>query len=183
VLRPQSGWRYFIALGSNLGDREKTLQDAWMRVVSLCASARLSRIYETRPLYVENQPLYLNAVGEGWSTLEPGDMLARLQRIEGEFGRDRSAEIRRGPRTLDLDILLCGDQVIQTPDLQVPHPLMAERLFVLVPLLELEPDCADPRNGEPYRSARAALENGAGGSGGVYLHRAGGYTGPSNTEA
>lgn len=179
----QTGWRYFIALGSNLGDREKILRAAWRRISTLCSSVRLSKIYETRPLYVEDQPLYLNAVGEVWSTLEPDPMLAKLQLIEKEFGRNRSAEIRWGPRTLDLDILLCGDRVIETPDLQVPHPHLAERLFVLVPLLELEPDCADPRNGAPYHAARAALEKDAGGSGGVYLHRAGEYTGPSNTEA
>ena len=177
------GWRYFIALGSNLGDREQTLRAAWTRVSSLCSAGRLSHIYETRPLYVEDQPLYLNAVGEGWSTLEPGSMLDQLQMIEKEFGRKRSVEIRRGARTLDLDILLCGDRVIETPDLQVPHPFIAERLFVLVPLLELEPGCTDPRNGAPYSAARAALEKDAGGSGGVYLHRAGGYTAPSNTEA
>ncbi|MGO9309930.1 MAG: 2-amino-4-hydroxy-6-hydroxymethyldihydropteridine diphosphokinase [Spirochaetia bacterium] len=159
------------------------MRSAWARVESLCAEARLSRIYETRPLYVEDQPLYLNAVGEAWSLLEPHQMLARLQQVEADFGRDRSVEVRRGPRTLDLDILLCSDRVIETPDLVVPHPLLAERLFVLVPLLELEPDCADPRSGMLFRDARAALEKQAGGSKGVYLHRAGGYTDPSNTEA
>jgi 2-amino-4-hydroxy-6-hydroxymethyldihydropteridine diphosphokinase len=163
--------RYFIALGSNLGDREKTLRDSWARVESLCSSARLSRIYETRPLYVEDQPLYLNAVGEAWSTLEPERMLVQLQKI------------RRGARTLDLDILLCGGRVVETADLVIPHPLLAERLFALVPLLELDPDCADPRSGEPYRNAREAIEKSARGDGGVYLHMAGGYTGPSNTEA
>jgi len=152
-------------------------------VKSLCSSARLSRIYETRPLYVEKQPLYLNAVGEAWSTLEPDRMLAQLQQIETDFGRNRKIEVRRGPRTLDLDILLCGDRIIETPNLVVPHPLLAERLFVLVPLLELYPDCADPRSGEPYRKARAALEKDASGDGGVYLHPGGEYTGPSNTEA
>ena len=175
--------RYFIALGSNLGDREQTLKSAWAHVSSLCTSARLSGIYETRPLYVEKQPLYLNAVGEAWSGLEPQVMLARLQEIEREFGRNRSKEIRRGPRTLDLDILLCGDRLVDTPQLQVPHPLMAERLFVLVPLLELEPGCADTRTGTPYRTTRAVLEKEAGSSGGVYLHRAAEYTGSSNTEA
>ena len=132
---------------------------------------------------MEDQPLFLNAVGEGWSTLEPHPMLAHLQLIEKDFGRERSSEVRRGPRTLDLDILICGDRVIDTRDLQVPHPLLAERLFVLVPLLELEPDCVDPRNGAPYSAQRAALEKHAGGGGGVYLHRAAGYTGSSNTEA
>jgi 7,8-dihydro-6-hydroxymethylpterin-pyrophosphokinase len=91
--------------------------------------------------------------------------------------------VRRGARTLDLDILLCGDIVMQTPDLVIPHPLMTERLFVLVPLLELAPDLVDPRTGEPYKQIRAALERDARASGGVYLHPAAEYTGPSNTEA
>jgi 2-amino-4-hydroxy-6-hydroxymethyldihydropteridine diphosphokinase len=140
-------------------------------------------MYETRPLYVEAQPLYLNAVGEAWSWLPPAGMLAELQKIESAAGRDRRREVRRGARTLDLDILLCGDRVMQTPELVIPHPLMCERLFVLVPLLELAPGLIDPRTGEPYSLARAALERKAHGSGGVYLHPAAGYTGPSNTEA
>jgi 2-amino-4-hydroxy-6-hydroxymethyldihydropteridine diphosphokinase len=173
---------YFVSLGSNLGDREQTLRHAWERVTSLCVSARLSRMYETRPLYVEDQPLYLNAVGEAQSALEPAEMLAQLQRIEADFGRNRAREIRRGPRTLDLDILLCGDRVINTADLVVPHPFMQERLFVLVPLLELAPGCVDPRNGQQFQAARAALERKASGGGGVYLYQTPGYTGPSNTE-
>jgi len=132
---------------------------------------------------VADQPLYLNAVGEAWSDLKPGPMLSLLQEIERDFGRNRAKEVRRGARTLDLDILLCGDRVIETPGLVVPHPLLAERLFVLVPLLELEPDCADPRTGKPYTEARAALERDSRSDGGVYLHPAGEYTGPSNTEA
>ncbi len=149
---------------------------------ALCPEARLSRLYETRPLYVENQPRYLNAVGEARSPLEPARMLDELQRIESELGRNRGVEIRRGPRTLDLDILLCGDLVMDTPSLVIPHPLMAERRFVLVPLLELDPDLRDPRGGRPFREARKALEA-AGEDGGVYLHPGGGYTGPSKTEA
>lgn len=110
-------------------------------------------------------------------------MLAELQKIEAAFGRDRTKETRRGARTLDLDILLCADTVLETPHLVIPHPHLSERLFVLVPLLELAPDLRDPRTGQPYRQARAALEREAGGSGGVYLHTTAEYTGPSNTEA
>lgn len=170
-------------MGSNLGDREAALRNAWKRIESFCGRTRLSRIYETRPLYVEDQPRYLNAVGEAWSVLGPEDMLAELQRIESDFGRDRAREIRRGPRTLDLDILLCGDRVVETGSLSIPHPLMAERLFVLVPLLELDPALRDPRSGQPLSAARAALEKASGGDGGVYLHPGAGYTGPSQEEA
>jgi 2-amino-4-hydroxy-6-hydroxymethyldihydropteridine diphosphokinase len=132
-------------------------------------------------LYVEEQPPYLNAVAEGWSGLPPDRMLAELQRIESEFGRNRVREIRRGPRTLDLDILLCGEQVVETERLIIPHPLMSERLFVLVPLLELDPDLKDPRSGRPFNAARAALQKVPGEDGGVYLHPDAGYTG--RTEA
>lgn len=142
----------------------------------------MSRIYETRPLYVEDQPRYLNAVAEAWCAMEPEGMLSELQRIEADLGRDRSQEIRRGPRTVDLDILLCGDLVMETDRLTIPHPLMAERLFVLVPLLELDPSARDPRTGRPFLQARRALED-AGDDGGVYLHRGGGYTGPSKNGA
>jgi 7,8-dihydro-6-hydroxymethylpterin-pyrophosphokinase len=115
--------------------------------------------------------------------MAPARMLAELQKIESDFGRARVKEVRRGARTLDLDILLCADLVIQTPHLIIPHPLMTERLFVLVPLLELAPDLQDPRTGEPYGRVRASLERDARNSGGVYLHPAAEYTGPSNTEA
>jgi 2-amino-4-hydroxy-6-hydroxymethyldihydropteridine diphosphokinase len=110
-------------------------------------------------------------------------MLEELQEIEASFGRDRTRETRRGARTLDLDILLCGDASVTVPDLVIPHPHIGERLFVLVPLLELAPDLLDPRTGRPYQEAREALEREARGSGGVYLHTSAEYTGPSNTEA
>jgi 2-amino-4-hydroxy-6-hydroxymethyldihydropteridine diphosphokinase len=128
---------------------------------------------------VENQPRYLNAVGEAWSGIDPAAMLRELQHIESDFGRDRAREARRGPRTLDLDILLCGNQVVEMENLSIPHPLIAERLFVLAPLLELDPDLDDPRTGQPFHVARAALENGPDGDGGVYLHPGHGYTDPS----
>jgi len=151
-------------------------------VQRLCWKTRRSGIYETRPLYVEDQPLYLNAVGEAWSSFAPEAMLRQLQRIETELGRDRSREVRRGARTLDLDILLCGEVVMKTPLLTIPHPLMGERLFVLIPLLELDPGLRDPRNGRPYQAAREALLA-SGDDGGVYLHPGASYTGPSQGEA
>jgi 2-amino-4-hydroxy-6-hydroxymethyldihydropteridine diphosphokinase len=132
---------------------------------------------------VADQPRYLNAVGEAWCAIGPTEMLEQLQRIEADFGRNRIREVRRGPRTLDLDILLCGDQVLLTESLSIPHALMAERLFVLVPLLELDPGVRDPRSGQPFSAARAALEKAPGGDGGVYLHPDAGYTDSSKKEA
>jgi 2-amino-4-hydroxy-6-hydroxymethyldihydropteridine diphosphokinase len=158
--------RYFIALGSNVGSRESNLAGGWERLICACGNGRLSRIYRTRPMYVADQPDYLNAVGEVSSSLEPREMLDLLHRIEGELGRDRSREVRMGPRTLDLDILLCGDLSMETPDLVIPHPRIQERLFVLVPLLELFPEARDPRTGAPYAEARNRLliDSGASGS-------------------
>jgi 2-amino-4-hydroxy-6-hydroxymethyldihydropteridine diphosphokinase len=163
---------YFIALGSNVGDRETTLRKGWDMLSVECGSARLSRLYETRPMYVVDQPLYLNAVGEVSAVFAPREMLVVLQRIERSLGRDRSKEVRMGPRTLDLDILLCGDMLVQSEDLTIPHPRIAERMFVLVPLLELSPALRDPRTGTPLSAALAALQAAAGAaeSDGVYLY-------------
>ncbi len=110
----------------------------------------LSSLYETEPMYVTDQPLFLNAVGRVHSALAPREMLEALHGIENALGRDRGREKRMGPRSIDLDILLCGDLMIEEPDLVIPHPSMAERGFVLVPLLEISPRLADPRTGVPY---------------------------------
>jgi 2-amino-4-hydroxy-6-hydroxymethyldihydropteridine diphosphokinase len=164
---------YFIALGSNIGDREASLRKGWGMLSAECESARLSRLYETRPMYVAEQPFYLNAVGEIRSVATPEQMLALLHRIEAGLGRDRAKEIRMGPRTLDLDVLLCGNIVQDDPALTIPHARMTERMFVLVPLIELSPDLRDPRTGLPFARALAALQAAAGGAGteGVYLYR------------
>jgi 2-amino-4-hydroxy-6-hydroxymethyldihydropteridine diphosphokinase len=130
-------------------------------------------------MYVADQPLYLNAVGEAASPAKPSEMLASLHRIEHSLGRDRSREIRMGPRPIDLDILLCDAIIMDAPELTIPHPRITERMFVLVPLLELAPDLRDPRTGTPYSRARATLRGaeGAPGAGdaassrwGVYLY-------------
>ena len=139
----------------------------------LCHAMRLSRIYETRPMYVADQPLYLNAVGEVRSRVPPRDMLDEVNRVERALGRDRAREIRMGPRTLDIDILLCDRVVMDTPALTIPHPRITERLFVLIPLLELSPRLRDPRTGIRYSRSRAALapSSGPDGLGGVYLYQ------------
>jgi len=134
--------------------------------------AELSPLYETRPMYVVDQPLYLNAVGRLPCRIKPKAMLGHLHRIENELGRDRITEIRMGPRTLDLDILLCGDLVMDSPTLTIPHPRMTERMFVLVPLLALSPRLRDPRTGIRYAESLALLRAGVEetDAGGVYLY-------------
>ena len=184
---------YFIALGSNLGDREAALRKAWAMLTDLCRDASgdssdlavLSPLYETRPMYVVDQPLYLNAVGRLASTIKPKVMLGHLHRIESELGRDRAKETRMGPRTLDLDILLCGDLVMDGPALTIPHPRMTERMFVLVPLLALSPRLRDPRTGTRYAESLALLRSGIEetDAGGVYLYPSGEYNLHSHREA
>lgn len=136
-----------VAFGSNLGDRHAAIREASGKVAALLTSFRLSAIIETAPVGngLENDPPYLNAVGVGASALLPRELFAELRSIEAAAGRTRSHQ--GAPRTLDLDLILVGDQVIEDADLQVPHPRFRERRFVLEPLAELEPDLRDPVTG------------------------------------
>jgi 2-amino-4-hydroxy-6-hydroxymethyldihydropteridine diphosphokinase len=140
----------YIALGSNLGDRVENLLLARERIVS--AHVRLSRassIYETAPREFVDQPWFLNQVVAAETTLFPRQLLARLLRIELEMGRRRT--IDKGPRIIDLDILLFGDVVIHAAGLEIPHPRMVERRFVLEPLAELAPQLRPPRSRDTVR--------------------------------
>ncbi len=151
---------YYIALGSNVGDRERNLRRAWDQMQAQGKEGKLSSLYESEPMYVTSQRLFLNAAGRLSSQLSPKDMLAAIHKIEKDLGRDRSLEVRMGPRTVDLDILLCDDLVMEEPDLIIPHPRMSERGFVLVPLRELAPQLRDPRTGLPYAELPAASGQG-----------------------
>ena len=134
----------YIALGSNLGDRVGNLLLARERIASPHVRlTRASSIYETAPRDIVDQPWFLNQVVAAETTLFPRQLLARLLRIEHEMGRQRT--IAKGPRVIDLDILLFGEAVIHTAGLEVPHPRMAERRFVLEPLAELVPALRPPR--------------------------------------
>jgi 2-amino-4-hydroxy-6-hydroxymethyldihydropteridine diphosphokinase len=128
----------FIGLGSNLGDREGNLRAALARLTEL-GEVRASSFRETDPVGVTDQPKFLNAAAELSTDLPARDLLDALLAIERDLGRDRAREERWGPRTLDLDLLLYGDDVIDEPGLTVPHPRLAERRFVLEPLHELAP--------------------------------------------
>jgi 2-amino-4-hydroxy-6-hydroxymethyldihydropteridine diphosphokinase len=133
----------YLSLGSNVGNREEMLQQA----VRLLASAdfritRMSSVYETEPQDVRSQPWFLNMVLEAETTLFPRQLLRRIQKVEQQLGRKRLAP--KGPRTIDIDILLFKNAVIDTAGLTVPHPRMAERRFVLEPMTELAPDLRHP---------------------------------------
>jgi 2-amino-4-hydroxy-6-hydroxymethyldihydropteridine diphosphokinase len=143
----------FIALGSNLGDRAANLRRAGERLSAFMVLYGRSSVYETAPQYLEDQPDFLNMVVSGDTDLPAAALLNALKALEKDMGRAPSQ--RFGPRLIDLDILYYGDQVIETPDLVVPHPRMAQRLFVLQPLCEIAPDKRHPVSG---RTAREMLE-------------------------
>jgi len=132
----------YVGLGSNLGDRETAIR----RAAELVGARRLSSIRETEPWGFEAQPRFLNAVAEVETELESRPFLERLLAVERELGRVREGP-RYGPRTIDLDLLLYGDRVVEEPGLEVPHPRLRERLFVLEPLAELAPGLEIPGNG------------------------------------
>jgi 2-amino-4-hydroxy-6-hydroxymethyldihydropteridine diphosphokinase len=132
-----------IALGSNLGDRRAHLDFAVSRLGGLLEGLRVSRYCETIPVGADDpQPLYLNAAATGRTRLGARELLEALLAIERERGRERPAA--NAPRTLDLDLVLFGDSVIDEPSLTVPHPRFRERRFVLEPLAEIAPDLIDP---------------------------------------
>ena len=136
-----------VAVGSNLGDRRAAIRFAAERLSLLVEGLTTSEIVETEPEGegTAGQPLYLNAVFVGETSLGARELLDRLLEIESDFGRTRP--VPGAPRTLDLDLVLFGDQTIDEPGLQVPHPRFRERFFVLGPLAELEPELRDPVTG------------------------------------
>jgi 2-amino-4-hydroxy-6-hydroxymethyldihydropteridine diphosphokinase len=140
------GERVFIALGSNLGDRFGNLEAA-LRALDV---VKRSSIYETAPRDYLEQPWFLNMVVECWTVESPAGLLAKLIGLEEELGRERGGAIERGPRVIDLDILLFGELVMDTAELQIPHPRMLERRFVLEPLVEIAPGLRDPRSGQLF---------------------------------
>jgi 2-amino-4-hydroxy-6-hydroxymethyldihydropteridine diphosphokinase len=137
-----------VAFGSNLGDRHRAILDAAARVATFLTEFRLSQIIETAPVGegLENDPPYLNAVGVGQSALSAREVFEKLRSIEAEAGRERPYP--GAPRTLDLDLILAGDEVADEPGLQVPHPRFRERLFVLEPLAAIAPGLRDPLTGQ-----------------------------------
>jgi 2-amino-4-hydroxy-6-hydroxymethyldihydropteridine diphosphokinase len=132
----------YLALGTNLGHRENNLKQALQELPPEVEVVAVSRLYETTPVYVLDQPSFLNMAVEGQTTLTPTDLLAYLKQIEGEIGREKT--VRYGPRKIDLDIIFYDDLVWNTPDLQIPHPGMVERGFVLRPLADIAAEFVHP---------------------------------------
>jgi len=141
----------YLSLGSNAGDREANLRASLERL----APQRVSPIYETEPVDYKDQAWFLNLVAEVKTEMFPRQFLAHIQHIERELGRVRA--IPKGPRTIDIDILLFGGVVMRTPELEIPHPRMAERRFVLRPLADLVPDLRPPGARGTVRELLAGL--------------------------
>ncbi len=135
--------KIYLSLGSNIGDRKKNIAQAvdalplhGVRVL------RRSSLYETEPVEMTDQPWFVNCVVEAETDLQPDDLMATLLSIEREMGRERL--VPKGPRLIDIDILLYGAQVLHTSEVEIPHPRLAERKFVLAPLAEIAPDVRHP---------------------------------------
>ena len=148
----------YLSLGSNLGDRAASLRAA---LAQLDAGGRLlavSALYETQPVEVRDQPWFLNCVAAIETEKTPRELLQLALKIETAMGRLRMRE--RGPRNIDIDVVLFGDRVVDEPGLKIPHPAMQQRRFVLEPLVEIAPEARHPELGKTARELLAALPRG-----------------------
>ena len=152
--------RVYLALGSNMGDREELIARAVRAVGELTGTHCLARsaLIETDPIGPGPQGKYLNGVLAIETTLPPRELLRALLGIESALGRDRAKSERWGPRTIDLDILLYGDLELNEPGLTLPHPRLAQRRFVLAPLAELAPELVVPGLGVSVRDLLSKLD-------------------------
>jgi 2-amino-4-hydroxy-6-hydroxymethyldihydropteridine diphosphokinase len=150
----------YIGLGSNLGDREGMIREAIDSIAGLPETTlgRVSSLYDTEAVGELVQPNFLNAVIAVETELTARRLLWNLMLIERQLGRVRSTTSRYGPRTIDLDMLFFGDLVLDEPELRLPHPEVANRAFVLIPLVELEPTLMHPVLGETVVNLLARLK-------------------------
>ncbi len=149
----------YLSLGSNLGDRQQNLRAAIERLRQLGAVLSVSSIYETEPVEMPAQPWFLNCAIAVETDKMPRQLMANVLAIEQAMGRRRLQP--KGPRTIDMDILLFGSSVVRTPKLTIPHPRMHQRRFVLEPLAEIAPDLRHPVLKKTIRELRDALPPGA----------------------
>lgn len=139
--------RVFLGIGGNKGNVRSSVIGAFNDLKPFLNEREISRLYVTRPRYYIDQPPFFNAVITGYTQHDPENLLELCHKIEAGYGRDRAKEKRMGPRTLDIDILLYSSKTISTDSLQIPHPRLTERKFVLIPLLELDNEVTHPRTG------------------------------------
>ena len=150
--------RVYLSLGSNMGDRAANLQSAIQKLGQLGTVAAVSAFYETEPVEFTDQPWFLNCAVALDTENTPAHLLRALLEIERTMGRLRTNQ--KGPRTIDLDILLFGDSSVNTAALTIPHPAMHQRRFVLEPLAEIAPDARHPILDKTIRELRDALPPG-----------------------
>ena len=148
-----------LGLGSNLGDSCAIIQKAVEALGSVLSQLRRASLYETAPLHVLDQGSFINTAVAGFCEAAPARLLDIIHSIEDDFGRNRSLERRWGERTLDIDILLFGDLLLNEPDLTIPHVMLKKRRFALEPLLEVYPDAVEPGTGLSYREICDLLPN------------------------
>jgi len=142
----------YLGLGSNQGPRLEILKNAWEQLKNTLVSPQASSVYKTDPMYDIDQAPFLNLVITGLYNKEPQDLLERIQEIEYMHGRIRNLNRPKGPRVLDIDILLFGTQIINTTKLTIPQRGIEERAFALVPLLELKRDLRSPKDLHLYQN-------------------------------
>lgn len=145
----------YLSLGSNIGDREAHLRTAIAQLGKLGEITAVSSFYETEPVDFTAQPWFLNCAVAIQTELMPELFLSKIKMIEQQMGRRRIQP--KGPRNIDIDILLFGDTVVSTPELQIPHPAMQERRFVLEPLTEIAPEARHPVLNKTVRELLQAL--------------------------
>jgi 2-amino-4-hydroxy-6-hydroxymethyldihydropteridine diphosphokinase len=146
----------YLGLGANVGNRLANLRVALARMRTFARVEAVSRLYETAPVGLEEQPPFLNAACRVVTGLEPVALLRFLKNLETEIGR-RPGGQQGGPRPIDLDILFYGEQVLEMDDLQIPHPRLAERAFVLAPLCDIAPEMRHPSLGKTMRELLNAV--------------------------
>ena len=145
----------YLGLGSNMGDRGENLDRALDLLSQRMRLGKVSSIYDTEPVGNTSQPRFLNMVCQAYTRLAPEGLLALAKGIESKMGRYGKSD---DPRPIDIDILLYDEEVMETPELVIPHPKMTERAFVLVPLAEIAPDLIHPVSGKTIKELKQAIK-------------------------